>query len=303
MNVVTQSTTRPQPARETRPTWLGGMDDLPVEHGFVPLDVRGSLPPELRGVLYRNGPGRFAVAGERYRHWFDGDGAVSAVQIAGGRAQGAAKVVQTRGLVREEAAGRRLFGAYDTPLARPLRELFLRDMKNPANTSVLLWQERLFALCEAGKPYEVDRMDLSTIGETDSRRRRPRRVLRPPSLRPLAPDHVQLRCAARPPDDVRSLRPPRCGQGEAVCDVRRCGRTPLSRLRGQRALRSRAPRAHVPVARRDAHRPGAREQHAVAAPTRRRARGRAARRAGEDGEDRRAGGDGRALRQRLRRRR
>jgi all-trans-8'-apo-beta-carotenal 15,15'-oxygenase len=99
-------------------------------------------------------------------HWFDGDGAVTAVRLAGGHAWGASRLVRTSGLEREEKAGRRLFGGYGTPLVRPVRELLLGDMKNPANTSVLLWQGRLFATCEADKPYEVDPRDLSTFGET-----------------------------------------------------------------------------------------------------------------------------------------
>ena len=36
--------------------------------------VWGSMPPDLNGVFYRNGPGRFELGGERYHHWFDGDG-------------------------------------------------------------------------------------------------------------------------------------------------------------------------------------------------------------------------------------
>ena len=74
------------------PPWFGGFQDLTRSHGFEPLRVTGTLPPALRGTLYRNGPGRFSVAGERYRHWFDGDGAVSAVRFADGRASGAARV-------------------------------------------------------------------------------------------------------------------------------------------------------------------------------------------------------------------
>ena len=154
------------PAVLRQPPWLGGLQDLPREHGFEPLRVEGSLPEGLRGALYRNGPGRFDVGGERVPHWFDGDGAVTAVRLDGGRAWGASRLVRTEGLVREERAGRRLFGGYGTPLVRPVRELFLRDMKNPANTSVLLWQGRLFATCEADKPYELDVADLSTFGET-----------------------------------------------------------------------------------------------------------------------------------------
>jgi all-trans-8'-apo-beta-carotenal 15,15'-oxygenase len=118
----------------------------------------------LRGVLYRNGPGRFSVGGERYPHWFDCDGALSAVRFEAGRAFGAARIVHTAGFEREQRSGRRLFGGYGTPLARPVHELLLGDTKQPANTSVLLWQGRLFATCEADKPYEMAPGDLSTLG-------------------------------------------------------------------------------------------------------------------------------------------
>jgi all-trans-8'-apo-beta-carotenal 15,15'-oxygenase len=148
------------------PPWIGGLQDLAREHGFEPLRVSGRLPEDLQGVLYRNGPGRFAIGGERIHHWFDGDGAVCGVRLDGGRAWGAMRLVRTAGLEREERAGKRLFGGYGTPFARPIRELFLGDSKNPANTSVLLWQGRLFATCEADKPYEIARGDLSTLGES-----------------------------------------------------------------------------------------------------------------------------------------
>ncbi len=166
---LVQSRPAPLPSRKKPlhdPPWLGGLQDLAREHAFEPLRVTGTLPPALEGTRYRNGPGRFAVGGERIAHWFDGDGAVSAVRLAGGQATGAARVVRTTGLEREERAGKRLYGGYGTPLVRPFRELLLGDSKNAANTSVLLWQGRLFATCEAGKPYELDPGDLSTIGES-----------------------------------------------------------------------------------------------------------------------------------------
>jgi all-trans-8'-apo-beta-carotenal 15,15'-oxygenase len=149
------------------PPWRGAVRDLPREHGFEPLAVQGKLPADLVGTLYRNGPGRFSAGGEAYGHWFDGDGAMSAVRLDGGRAYGASRLVQTEGLLREQRAGKRLFGGYDTPMKRPLREIFLNDGKNAANTAVLLWQERVFATCEAGMPHEMSARDLSTIGETD----------------------------------------------------------------------------------------------------------------------------------------
>lgn len=149
------------------PIWRRGFEDLPREHGFEPLRVEGQLPPELQGTLYRNGPGRFSVGGERYRHWFDGDGAIAAVRMGHGRAFGACRMVQTRGYREEQRAGRRLYGGYDSPLVRPFYEAILGNVKNAGNTAVMAWDGRVFALCEAGRPIEIADHDLATLGETD----------------------------------------------------------------------------------------------------------------------------------------
>jgi all-trans-8'-apo-beta-carotenal 15,15'-oxygenase len=92
-------------------------EDLPHEHGFEPLDVEGALPAELRGTLYRNGPGLFGQHGRRYSHPFEGDGAVTAVRFEGGRVKGASKVTPTAGLLEERAAGRMLYG-FSAPWTR-----------------------------------------------------------------------------------------------------------------------------------------------------------------------------------------
>ena len=43
------------------------------EYSDLELVVRGQLPGGLRGVLYRNGPGRMERGGHAYVHLFDGD--------------------------------------------------------------------------------------------------------------------------------------------------------------------------------------------------------------------------------------
>ncbi len=141
-------------------------EDLPRQHGFEPLSIEGRLPPELNGTLFRNGPGQFGQFGRRYSHPFEGDGAVSAVRLGGGRAEGAAKITESAGLREERAAGKLLYGlsaGWPRRFANGLRG----RQKNTANTSVVAWQGRLFALMEAGRPTEIDPTDLSTIGETD----------------------------------------------------------------------------------------------------------------------------------------
>lgn len=140
--------------------------DLGREHGFEPLLVQGRLPPALRGTLYRNGPGQFSQFGTRYSHPFEADGAVTAVRFADGQAFGASRLHQTAGLLAERAAGKVLYGLA-APWHRRVRNMFGNRAKNQANTNVLAWQGRLFALMEGGKPTEIDPVDLHTIGETD----------------------------------------------------------------------------------------------------------------------------------------
>src|SRR5438552_2992185 len=87
---------RPLPPPATPATtahsWHHAFRDLPRQHGFERLAVEGRLPEGLRGTLYRNGPSLFSTFGRRYTHWFDGDGALSAVRFDGdGGARGAAR--------------------------------------------------------------------------------------------------------------------------------------------------------------------------------------------------------------------
>ena len=140
--------------------------ELGREHGFEPLVVEGRLPSSLRGTLYRNGPGQFGQFGKRYTHPFEGDGATTAIRIVDGKALGASRIHASAGLVRERAAGKLLYGLA-APWRRRVRNAIKNDQKNTANTNVMMWQGRLFALMEAAKPTELDPTDLSTIGETD----------------------------------------------------------------------------------------------------------------------------------------
>jgi all-trans-8'-apo-beta-carotenal 15,15'-oxygenase len=141
-----------------------GRDALPREHGFERLRVEGALPPALRGTLYRCGPGEPGRFDHAYRHWFDGDGVVTAVRFDGGIAHGAARFVDTPGRQAESRAGAILYPTFATlppgpaqPMPRP---------KPAANTSVHVVDDRLLAFYEAGAPVELDR-ELRTRGPID----------------------------------------------------------------------------------------------------------------------------------------
>ncbi|MEZ4380608.1 MAG: carotenoid oxygenase family protein [Nannocystaceae bacterium] len=150
--------------------YLRGLRSLEREHiDPVPLEVDGALPPELRGTLYRVGPARWDIYGDRLHHWFDGDGMVHAIRLGDGAASYRNRFVDTTAFHEENAARRRLYGSFGTaaPGSRLHRFQRRKNRRNPANTNVIVHAGRLLALCEGGRPWRLDPRDLSTLGEED----------------------------------------------------------------------------------------------------------------------------------------
>lgn len=139
---------------------------LTREHDFEPLRVEGTWPEALRGSLVRNGAANFEVAGKRYSHVFEGDGGLCVLRLDGDTVSGAHRLIETEGLVAERRAGRPLWGSNASWLQR-MRNITAMRPKNFANTNVLSWQGRLYALMEAAAPTEIDPQTLETLGESD----------------------------------------------------------------------------------------------------------------------------------------
>ena len=146
-------------------TFQRAFENFTDSHSWRDMEVEGEVPADLRGTLYTTGPALFELLGERYDHWFDGDGAVSAIRFADGRAQSAAKLIDTPALLEERRAGKMLFGGYHRRGAlRMLLRSPMRRGKNTGNTAVLVEDGRVFALWEGGRPIEVDPETLETLG-------------------------------------------------------------------------------------------------------------------------------------------
>ena len=152
--------------RRTEADWRMGFRSLEDEIGDgVELEVEGTLPAELEGTLYRIGPARHDVYGERYRHWFDGDGMVHALRLSGGKAEYRNRFVATDKKRDEDAAQRRLYLGFGTPPAGgPLARMRHVLPKSAANTNIVFHAGKLLALWEAGRPWRVDPVTLETIG-------------------------------------------------------------------------------------------------------------------------------------------
>ena len=150
-----------------RSDWASAFRNVGQELEAAPLIVsRGSLPAELEGVLYRNGPGRLERGGQWVHHPFDGDGMITAVRFEQGQAQLSNRFVRTEGWQAEEAAGKVLYrGVFGSQ--KPggvMANAFDLRLKNIANTGVVRLGDDLLALWEAAEPHALDPDTLDTRG-------------------------------------------------------------------------------------------------------------------------------------------
>ena len=72
---------------------------------FTASASQGTIPADLRGTYILNGPGSFDVGGEQRMHFLDGHGLVSSFSFDGGEVIARRKLVRTRALREEAAAG------------------------------------------------------------------------------------------------------------------------------------------------------------------------------------------------------
>ncbi len=150
-------------------TPLRGVSDVSGDRFTAELVTRGRWPEDLRGRFYRNGPALFERNGQRYHHWFDGDGMVQQFTLAGSRISHRGRLVQTAKLKAERQAGRFLFDAFGTTIegGPPITGA---DSVNTANTNALEHAGRVLAMWEGGSAYGLDPTDLSTQGPVSWRK-------------------------------------------------------------------------------------------------------------------------------------
>ncbi len=144
----------------------GNYAPWPLEGEIADLVVRGELPRELDGTLWRNGPNpQFPPRGSY--HWFDGDGMIHALRFGGGRVSYRNRWVRTARFQLERAAGEALFGGLADLSASDPRVAQAMTSPNAANTSIVWHAGRLLALWEGGPPHALDPRTLDTLGPYD----------------------------------------------------------------------------------------------------------------------------------------
>ena len=164
--------------------WSYAYKSVVGEIDYPSCRVEGEIPDAIRGgVLYRAGPALFERGGVEYKHMLDGDGMV--LRFAFGESQAQApssppapsssacaftsRFVRTTEFRAEEAAGAVVYrGTFGTMRAGGFAANALDlHQKNLANTNILAWGDRVYALYEAGRPVALDPVTLDAAGEDD----------------------------------------------------------------------------------------------------------------------------------------
>lgn len=148
------------------PDYLGLNRPVGEEYRIDDLEVIGTIPPEVEGTFFRAVPDpAFPPFMPDAAASLSGDGLISAIRFAGGKASIQNKYVATARHQAEVAAGQALFGKYRNPFTdKP--EVRGVD-RTVANTTPVWHAGRLLMAKEDGRPYRVDPVTLETLGSYD----------------------------------------------------------------------------------------------------------------------------------------
>jgi carotenoid cleavage dioxygenase len=136
------------------PYLLGNFAPVRDERDDADLEVTGAIPPELDGLLLRNGPNPILDPDPAMYHWFLGDGMLHGIELHAGKARYRNRWVRTRTAC--EALGE------PPPDGGPE----VNGIGTKANTHVVAHAGTIYALVESSLPTAV-RPDLSTVGAVD----------------------------------------------------------------------------------------------------------------------------------------
>jgi carotenoid cleavage dioxygenase-like enzyme len=148
--------------------YAGGFRSLTEEVRLAHLDVDGTLPSWLRGVLVRNGPALFEIGEQKLNHWFDGLAMLHGFAFGDGRVSYANRFLRSSAYDAWKKTGKMAFSEFGTD---PCRAIFSGVTSLPvlgkvpnANVSIERLGTRFQALTEMPVAVRFDRKGLKTLG-------------------------------------------------------------------------------------------------------------------------------------------
>jgi beta,beta-carotene 9',10'-dioxygenase len=140
-----------------------GYTSLEEEITLDRLPIEGTIPSWLTGSLLRNGPAKFEVGQEKFRHWFDGFAMLHRFSFHDGKVSYANKFLQSDAYKTSMKEGRITFGQFATDPCKAIFKGSMTEMVN-ANVSINTVAGEYVAMTETPLPVVFDPCTLETLG-------------------------------------------------------------------------------------------------------------------------------------------
>ncbi|ADI72993.1 Carotenoid oxygenase [Methanohalobium evestigatum Z-7303] len=160
------NTSFPSLDEQDTPSPLGLATSVDGEYSYE-AEIEGTIPNDLKGTLYLNGPGLFDRGNLRKRYIFDGDGMIQSFHFHEGGVYYQNKFVRTDKFVDEQEKGKLLYASWTTLApGGPISNIFGRKLESQAGVTVIERNGKLYAFDDGSYIYELDPDTLETKGKT-----------------------------------------------------------------------------------------------------------------------------------------
>jgi beta,beta-carotene 9',10'-dioxygenase len=154
------------------PNYELGFTSLEREINIDHLPVSGCLPTWLSGTLVRNGPAKFEVGPQVFRHWFDGFSMLHCFTFKDGFVSYANKFLHSRDYRESISQGKITMAGFATDPCRSIFKrafsfFFRRPFTDNGNVNVARIADHYIAMTETPLSIEFDPRTLKTIGVFD----------------------------------------------------------------------------------------------------------------------------------------
>ncbi|MDE1769004.1 MAG: carotenoid oxygenase family protein [Thaumarchaeota archaeon] len=145
-----------------------GFSTLDDEINLESLPVSGTIPPWLSGTLIRNGPAKFEVGKEKFRHWFDGLAMLHKFSFKEGTVAYANRFLESNAYKSSVETNKIGYKEFATDPCRSIfkrvTSMFSAQFTDNANVNITKMASRFVAMTETPLPVEFDSETLRTIG-------------------------------------------------------------------------------------------------------------------------------------------
>lgn len=145
-----------------------GLTKTQAQYSDINLAIEGKIPGWLNGTLFRNGPGTFELAHEKYRHWFDGLAMLHKFVIADGKVRYSNKFLKCAAYDEAMTTGRVRYSEFATdPTRSRLGKIFAvfdQRITDSAKVNLAKIAGKYLALGETSKQIEFDPKTMATLG-------------------------------------------------------------------------------------------------------------------------------------------